>query len=98
MFANASSGNIPNWSPVVAGGFHRDLSHFAVLQPAAQLFEIPCKRSKFPLLDSQVRLAHGRQHTHRHTVLMDIDAATAALLRFHKLLLVIAERRTPGMG
>ena len=82
---------------VLARRFHGNVGHLAVLQPGAHLLQIPGKCRKLPSLHFQVRLADGRQHAHRDTVLVDVDATTTSMLCFHNRLLTITGRRTPGM-
>src|SRR5437762_47704 len=76
--------HIPYSPPILASGFHRNLGHFAVLQPRAKLLEIACEGRKVPLAYSRFWFADRRQHADRHTLLMYINAATAAILGFHK--------------
>jgi hypothetical protein len=89
---------IPDSSPILASGFHRNLGHFAILQPGAELCEIAREGRKVPLAHSGFWLAKGRQHADRHALLVYIDAATAAILGFHNVLSISSERRLETYG
>src|SRR5258708_17491160 len=75
---------VPDRHPILAGGFHRDLGHSGILQPLAQFLQIAGEGAEGPFTNFHICLAHGRQDTHGHVLLMYVDAATAAVLGFHK--------------
>jgi hypothetical protein len=69
------------------GRLHPDFRHTSVQKPGAQSLQVSCERAELLFLDRNRVAAYGRQHANADTLLVNVNAAAAAVCWFHVVLL-----------
>src|SRR5712671_5909106 len=78
---------VPDRAPILTGGLQRDLGNLAVLQPRSQFLQIARIGSKLPPARLAFPLPCRWEDADHDALLVYIDAATAAIRRFHRCFL-----------